>query len=89
MRISLLVTVAMLAAPRDSAGAQNLSVMGQAIPMVTRADPTATRSALTEGYLSQPMVMAHGSLGWWRAIGTLDLEGLTQARGEHTTGGYG
>ncbi len=63
--------------------------MAQAIPVVTRADPTATRSALTEGYVSQPMIMAHGSWNWLQAIGTLDLEGLTLRRGELNTGGYG
>jgi hypothetical protein len=89
MRISLLVTVATLAVPRDSTFAQNVSVMIQAIPVVTRADPTAARSVLTEGYLSQPMIMAHGSLGWLRARGTLNLEGLTLERGELSTGAYG
>lgn len=63
--------------------------MAQAIPVVTRADPTATRSSLTEGYLSQPMVMAHASWSWVQAIGTLNLEGLTLQRGELNTGGYG
>jgi len=63
--------------------------MAQAIPLVTRADPTATRSALSEGYLSQPIVMAHASYNALRAVGTLDLEGLTLDRGELSTGGYG
>jgi hypothetical protein len=89
MRISMLVTVAMLAAPRDSIRAQYLSFMVQAIPVVTRADPTATRTALTEGYLSQPMIMADGSFGWLQVRGTLNLEGLTLERGELTTGIYG
>ena len=79
----------MLAAPRDSARAQNLSVMVHAIPLVTRADPTAIRSILTEGYLSQPMIMAHGWLGGLQARGTLNLEGLTLERGELSTGAYG
>ncbi|MEP6491045.1 MAG: hypothetical protein ABJF01_00115 [bacterium] len=89
MRICILVTVATLALGRDSAAAQDASVMVQAIPVVTRADPTATRSALSEGYLSQPVVMAHASYGALRAVGTLDLEGLTLDRGELSTGGYG
>ncbi len=63
--------------------------MAQAIPLVTRADPTATRGALTEAYLAQPVVMAHGSWNWLRGVGTLNLEGLTLDRGELTTGGYG
>lgn len=88
MRILVLVTVATLALARDS-GAQSASVMAQAIPLVTRADPTATRSALTEGYLTQPAIMAHASWGWLRGVGTLNLEGLTISRGELSTGGYG
>lgn len=63
--------------------------MIQAIPVVTRADPTATASTLAEGYLSQPMIMAHGSFGWLQARGTLNLEGLTLERGELSTGAYG
>lgn len=63
--------------------------MAQAIPLVTRADPTATRAALTEGYVSQPAVMASAEWGWLRAVGTLNLEGLTLSRGELSTGAYG
>jgi hypothetical protein len=89
MRIGILVTVAALAASRDSAAAQTVSVMAQAIPVVTRADPTATRTALTEGYLTQPIVMALGAWDWLRGVATLNLEGLTLRRGELSTGAYG
>src|SRR4051812_30981304 len=89
MRIWCWLTVAALAAPRDCLDAQTGSVMVQAIPLVTRADPTATHSALTEGYLSQPMVMAHGAWSSLEGVGTLDFEGLTLERGELSTGGYG
>ncbi|HWH50812.1 MAG TPA: hypothetical protein VN651_04665 [Gemmatimonadaceae bacterium] len=96
MRIRRLVTVAALVVARDLAanalGAQSgpsVDVMAQAIPLVTRADPTATRGALTEGYLSQPVVMAHAAWGPLRGVGTLNLEGLTLERGELNTGGYG
>jgi hypothetical protein len=89
MRFSHLVTVATLVVARDSARAQDVSVMAQAIPVVTRADPTATRAALTEGYVTQPLVMAHASWMWLRGISTLNFEGLTIDRGELTTGGYG
>jgi hypothetical protein len=89
MRICLLVTVATLLVARDSAPAQTVSVMAQAIPIVTRADPTATRSALAEGYLTQPIIMTHASWRWLRGIATLNFEGLTIDRGELNTGGYG
>jgi hypothetical protein len=89
MRIHVLVTLAGLAVARDSLRAQQVSVMAQAIPVVTRADPTATHSALTEGYLSQPAIMAHASWNALRATATINFEGLTLARGELSTGGYG
>ncbi|MDB4874756.1 MAG: hypothetical protein JWM41_1202 [Gemmatimonadetes bacterium] len=83
------MTVAALLLARDSVRAQTVSAMVQAIPVVTRADPTATGSALTEGYLSQPAIMAHASWSWLRATATLNFEGLTLSRGELSTGGYG
>lgn len=61
----------------------------QAVPLVTRADPTATRSALTEGYVTQPVVMAHAAWKALRAVSTLNFEGLTMDRGELVTGAYG
>lgn len=63
--------------------------MVQAIPIVTRADPTATRTALTEGYVTQPAAMGHVMWNTFEALATLNLEGLTLKRGELTTGGYG
>lgn len=74
---------------RDSARAQNVSVMAQAIPLGTRADPTATTHSLTEGYVTQPIAMAHASWSRVRGVATLNLEGLTLDRGELSTGGYG
>jgi hypothetical protein len=88
MRIGVLVTLATLAAARDSF-AQEISATVQAIPVVTRADPTAGRRTLTEGYLTQPVAMAHAMWGPWRLNGTLDLEGLTLERGELNTGASG
>ena len=63
--------------------------MVQAIPVVTRANPTATKGSLTEAYLTQPIAMAHASWSWMRGIATVNLEGLTLERGELNTGGYG
>jgi hypothetical protein len=89
MRIRILVTVATISLVRDSAHAQYVSVMAQAIPVVTRAEPTAGRQTLTEGYLTQPLVMTQASWGPLQGIATLNFEGLTLERGELTTGGYG
>jgi len=88
MRMVIVVTVATLGAWCD-VSAQSWSAGAQAIPLVTPADPTATRSILTEGYLTQPMVMAHAGWRSLHGIVTLDFEGLTQMRGELTTGAYG
>jgi hypothetical protein len=65
------------------------SAMGQVIPLVTRAGPTATQPAHLEGYLVQPMIMARGAGRWWSLDATLNLEGLTLARGELTLGALG
>jgi hypothetical protein len=89
MRIRWLVSVLAIGAAEASARAQDISIMAQAIPVITRADPTAGRQTLTEGYLSQPAVMAHASYDWLRAVSTINLEGLTLKRGELSTGGYG
>ena len=56
---------------------------------MTRAEPTATGSPVTEGYLSQPIVMAHAAWNIFRGVGMFNLEGLTLDRGELSTGGYG
>lgn len=63
--------------------------MAQAIPVVTVASPTVGGQTYREAYLSQPVIMSRASFGDLRAIGTLDLEGLTLERGELSTGGYG
>ncbi|HEY4133563.1 MAG TPA: hypothetical protein VGM50_23285, partial [Gemmatimonadaceae bacterium] len=44
---------------------------------------------LTEGYLSQPVIMSHAAWSLLRAIATLNFEGATLKRGELNTGGYG
>jgi hypothetical protein len=56
----------------------------QGIGLLTRAAPANAGRTLTEGYLTQPMVMAMARLadGHVRLHATLDLEGLTLRRGE-------
>ena len=78
----------MLVAARDSA-AQSASFMVQAIPLVTSARPTAGKRNLTEGYVTQPVLMTQASWAGFTGIGTLNFEGLTLERGELNTGGYG
>jgi hypothetical protein len=71
------------------AAAATWSVMGQAVPLVTRAGATATQPTHLEGYLAQPMIMARGAGRWWSLDATLNLEGLTLTRGELTLGAQG
>ena len=60
----------------------------QAIAVVTRASPALANRDLTEGYLTQPMVMATlSALGDRVGLqGMVDLEGLTLERGELDAG---
>ena len=62
-----------------------------AVPLFTRATPTAQRRSLAEAYLSQAALMAMGRAAGGRVDGIvmLNLEGLTLERGELTTGTYG
>jgi hypothetical protein len=66
----------------------HVDVGAQATPVVTRESPAIGGKTLTEGYLSQPVVMAQ--LGLWNDAltfkGTLDLEGATLKRGELNAG---
>ena len=78
----------------DSAAVRSVvewRVGAQAIGLVTRADPAFGGRALTEGYLTQPALMAHVALPRLRATftGTLNLEGVTLERGELNAGVYG
>src|ERR1043166_10001925 len=88
MRMIVVGTVATLAFGRHCI-AQDVSVMAQAIPLVTSARPTATRLDVSEGYLPQPLAMAPASWAGFTGIATVNAEGLTLRRGELSTGAYG
>ena len=68
-----------------------LDIGAQAIGVLTRETPAIHGATLTEGYLTQPVVMAE--LGLWknalRLKGTLDFEGATLKRGELNAGMVG
>lgn len=92
MAAAVSLAAAAIGANSSDAGAQRSGhVMAQAVPLLTRATPTAGGSHRTEGYLTQPVIGAEGELagGRVRAHLMLDLEGLTLRRGELNTGGYG
>lgn len=79
-----------------AAWAQADSVMhfdlgAQAIGVVTRESPAIQGRDITEGYLTQPVLMAELTV-WGDALmlkGTLDLEGATLERGELNAGIFG
>jgi hypothetical protein len=90
--ILLNVAVAAGQHPRGHGARQwELGGSAGAIPVITHAAPSATQRALTEGYLTQPVLAAHGSIfgGRLGMHGMLNLEGLTLRRGELNTGTYG
>ncbi|MEO6443660.1 MAG: hypothetical protein ABIZ91_09315 [Gemmatimonadaceae bacterium] len=73
----------------DSARRLTLGAMG--VGVVTRATPAALGHSVTEGYLTQPMMFAGASTprDGLQALVSVNLEGLTLARGEIGLGGYG
>lgn len=75
----------------DHGSASHIEIGAQAIGVATRESPAIQGRDLTEGYLTQPLVMAQLSL-WGDALalkGTVDFEGLTLKRGELNAGIYG
>src|SRR3712207_1335245 len=86
--------VAILATPagaqptheHGSARDPRLALGAQAIGLVTRVSPALFGRTMTEGYLTQPMVMARARTrgGLVSALVTLDFEGATLERGELT-----
>ncbi|MBL0938654.1 MAG: hypothetical protein IBJ03_07155 [Gemmatimonadaceae bacterium] len=60
-----------------------------AVGVLTHASPAVSGRALTEGYLTQPMLMGAVGLGGLRFTGTLNAEGYTLKRGELNAGMYG
>ena len=77
-----LTAVTLLAQPRGE-----LSVMGTFA--VTRAAPGVFGNDVTDGYLTQPVVMAGVRRGPFAIAGTLNFEGYTLRRGELNAGIFG
>lgn len=68
---------------------QTITVGAHAIGLATHATPAMHDQSLTEGYLTQPAVMADARLGPFRLNLMLNLEGLTLERGELNAGVWG
>ena len=72
-------------------GSDALSFGAQAVAVVTRESPALRGRDLTEGYLTQPVIMLVIS-PWHEALslrGTINFEGATLERGELNAGIYG
>jgi hypothetical protein len=68
---------------------QLLTVGAHAIGMATHATPAMHDKALTEGYLTQPALMADALFGPVQLTTILNFEGLTLERGELNAGVWG
>jgi uncharacterized protein YciW len=80
-----------LRAQSDQAGSARIDFGAQATGVVTGESPAIHGRNLTEGYLTQPLVMAMASLSG-DAIelrATVDFEGATMKRGELNAGTHG
>ena len=66
-----------------------LSAGATGIFFLTHATGTPQGRTLTEAYLTQPMLSAVWRPTWFEALGILNLEGLTLARGELDLGEWG
>ena len=76
-------------APAAGNSGVSVAIGTRVIPLVTRATSTPSGRTLSEGYLSQPTIMAAMSAWWLRAHATINLEGLTLRKGELVHGAWG
>jgi hypothetical protein len=93
-RLAIALAIGALADVASGQGAPTTGPMEplfgvRALALVTRATSTPRGRTLTEGYLTQPVIMGEAALGRFRARGTLNLEGLTLQRGELAVGSWG
>ena len=81
----------MSATANDTATPPRAHLMLQAIPLVTRAVPSAGGAPGSQAVVSQLVAMLRASLGGGHAAlaATLDGEGVTMPNGELNTGAYG
>jgi hypothetical protein len=79
-----------ISASRTDSG-PSLHLVAQAVPLLTRASPTAGGTSRTEAALTQALLM--GRVRWWDGHAMLDAsldgEGIAMRRGELSTGAFG
>jgi hypothetical protein len=73
----------------QTTGHPRWQVGAMATGLLTTANPALLGRRYTEGYLTQPNLMANATAGPVRFTGTLNLEGFTLQRGELNAGIYG
>lgn len=88
---ALLAVTASAVRGQDHAHSQPVRLGVTATGIWTYVDPAIAGESLSEGYLTQPVLMAHGELWGGRisVMATLNFEGLTLQRGELATGNAG
>ena len=85
----MLPTGALAQHDHHESDAPRLQIGAHAVSLVTHTTPATRGRALTEGYLTQPGIAAHGSLGAFELSAMVNLEGLTLERGELNHGVWG
>jgi hypothetical protein len=75
----------------ESLSGQSIRLGAHGVALLTHADPMLNGSSMTEGYLTQPMLLADAEAwrGTVRAHVSMSLEPLTLKRGELGAGSYG
>jgi hypothetical protein len=89
LSISLLTAALPLGAQMHQHTAPGVRIGAHAMMLLTHASPALAGNDLTEGYLTQPMLLGHAN---WRGLGarlTVNLEGWTLDRGELNAGNAG
>ena len=84
-----LTAVFLLATSTLGAQESRLAIGAHAISLVTHETNTPQARALSEGYLTEPVITAVYGRDWFQSLATVDLEGLTLRRGELDQGAWG
>lgn len=88
-RVLIVVSCCSFATRAEGQAASGARFGIMATGVVTRADPAHLGDTYTEGYLTQPNIMADMRRHALQFVGTLNFEGYTLRRGELNVGMYG
>src|SRR5512147_633062 len=87
--VAFVLSALLLGMGPRTAWTQQVEWRAQAIGLLTDVSPAMNGHDLTEGYITQPVLMAMLGGGAFAFQGTLDLEGVTLRRGELNAGIWG